>query len=67
MAPHVLEGSALTLVVLAVEELGGHENLLSVVEAVGARLIGRVVVGVDVAKVAPGMHYMAALYVEFGK
>ena len=67
MRPHILQSSTLATVVTAMQELRRHKDMLTVMQTISTRLIGRIVVGIQALEVAPGVYHLALLDIEFGK
>ena len=67
MAPHIFQCGTLSLVVLAMKELGRHEYLLSVVQAISTGLVSRIVMSVYVTKITPRMHHMSVLDIQLAE
>ena len=67
LRPVLVERRSAALVVLAVQELRGHEHLVAVVQAGGTRLVGRVVVAVNAVPHGPGVYHVPPLRVKLGK
>ena len=62
--PEILESCAAALVGLGMHEFCGHEHLVSVGETAHAGEICRVVMGVDIIEIGPGVYNVTFLRVE---